>query len=226
MIAGIDVPHHEGRELVFLLGGAAVEEHDAPGLEQTRKFLQHALVVRQMLDHAHDDDGVERLARLVVVEVGEQDVEAVAEIGELRPEIRLRHLGVGDAGEAHAGLQSMAGEGAPAGADLEHASCRAQARISRWPSRISARAPWPTARRHSRRRPGYRPERWDRESSRTAWGRRCNARRSPACWCRPARTGAARRTARPRPADDGRRSGRAAANGFSMSPSISMSPCR
>src|SRR3989337_4048246 len=34
MVAGIDVPHHEGRQLVFLAPGAAVEEHAAPGFEQ------------------------------------------------------------------------------------------------------------------------------------------------------------------------------------------------
>ena len=64
VVAGIDVAHHEGRQLVFLLPGAAVEEHAAAGLEQRGELLQHALVIGQMLDHTHDDDGVELLLRL------------------------------------------------------------------------------------------------------------------------------------------------------------------
>src|SRR6476660_8967880 len=56
MVAGIDVAHHEGGELIFFPRRAAVEEHEAAGLQQLIEFLQHALVVRQMLDHAHDDD--------------------------------------------------------------------------------------------------------------------------------------------------------------------------
>ena len=58
--------------------------------------------------------------RVVIVEVGEDDVELVAEIGKLPFEIRLGHLGIGDAGKAHAGFQRVTGEGAPTGADLEH----------------------------------------------------------------------------------------------------------
>ena len=64
--------------------------------------------------------------RLEVVEVGEQDVEPVSEIGELALEIGLRHFRIGDAGEAHAGLQRMPGKGAPAWADLQHALSRAK----------------------------------------------------------------------------------------------------
>ena len=104
MVAGINVPHHEGRQLVFLFGSAAVEEHAAARLEQPLELPQHALIVGQMLDHAHNDDGVELILRFVLVEVGEHDVEAVAEIGKLALQVGLRHLGVGDAGKAHAGL--------------------------------------------------------------------------------------------------------------------------
>ena len=46
----------------------------------------------------------EFLSRLEVVEIGEQDIEPVAEIGELALEIGLRDFRIGDAGEAHAGL--------------------------------------------------------------------------------------------------------------------------
>ena len=73
-----------------------------------------------MLDDAHDDDRVEPLLRLVFQEVGKKNVEAITEIGELAPEIILRHLGNGDAGEVHARLQRMTGERAPTRADLEH----------------------------------------------------------------------------------------------------------
>ncbi len=79
-----------------------------------------------MLDDAHDDDGIERLVRLVVVEVGEQDVELVTEIGELVSQEVLRDFGVGDAGIADAGLQRVTGEGAPAGTDLQHTFSRSE----------------------------------------------------------------------------------------------------
>ncbi len=121
VVAGIDMADHEGRQLVFLARRAAIEKYESAGLEQGIEFPQHPLIVGQVLDHAHDDDGVEFLLGLVVIEIGELDVELVAEIGELGAKIGLRHLGIGDAGEAHAGLQRVAGEGPPAWPDLEHA---------------------------------------------------------------------------------------------------------
>src|SRR6476619_5450835 len=126
VIAGIDMAHHERRQLVFFPRRAAVEEHEAARLQQLIELLQHPLVVGQMLDHAHDHNRFELLAWLEVVEVGEQDVEPISEIGELALEIGLRHIRIGDAGEAHAGLQRMPGKGAPTWAELQHALSRAK----------------------------------------------------------------------------------------------------
>src|SRR5690349_20852277 len=75
VVAGIDVPNHEARQLVFLPGRAPIEENQAARLEQRRELLEHALVIWEVLDHAHDDDRIELLLGLELVKVGELDLE-------------------------------------------------------------------------------------------------------------------------------------------------------
>src|SRR6478609_393932 len=119
MVAGIDVADHERGKLIFLPRRAPVEKHEATGLQKMVNFLQHALIVGKVFNDSHEDDGIEFLFRVVIVEVGEDDVELVAEIGKLPFEIRLGDLGIGDAGKAQAGSQRVTGDGAPTGADLK-----------------------------------------------------------------------------------------------------------
>jgi len=58
VVSSVDVLHHKRRELVFLRAGARIEKDASSRFEQFRELSQHATVVRQMLDNAHDDDRI------------------------------------------------------------------------------------------------------------------------------------------------------------------------
>ena len=119
VVAAVDVFDHEGGELVLLRAGAAVEEDVLARLDQGQELVQHGLVLRQMLDHAHDHDGVVFAVRLVLQQVGKDQLPVEAEALALVGQIVDGNLGDGDARAFHAPARGIFHPGAPAGTDLQ-----------------------------------------------------------------------------------------------------------
>ena len=103
-----------------LAGCASVEEHEPSRLQEVIELAQHARVVGQMLDHAHDDNGIELFPGFVFQEVGQVNMYVLGAGGQLVGQIGLRFRGNRDPGEVSVCLQGKFGERAPARADLEH----------------------------------------------------------------------------------------------------------
>ena len=80
------------------------------GLEQRHEFPQHALVLRQMLDHAHDDDGVVFSVGLVGQQVGIDQLPIVAELAGASVQIVDRDLRDGDAGAFDAAAEAYSNQ--------------------------------------------------------------------------------------------------------------------
>src|SRR5271166_3571759 len=87
VVPWINVLHHERRQLVLLGAGAAVKKDIPTRLQQRPELGQHPVVLGQMLDHSHDDDGIVFPIRLIRQQIGVDQLPVMAEF--LRPSVQV-----------------------------------------------------------------------------------------------------------------------------------------
>ena len=65
VVPGIDVLHHERRQLILPSAGTPVEKDISTRLQQRYKLGQHPIVLRQVLNDSHDNNCVVFPIRLI-----------------------------------------------------------------------------------------------------------------------------------------------------------------